>query len=452
MSEAQELQMGKEADPQIVAQFGLYPDSALQRFIREKGQQMAAVSHRNNINYEFKIVDSDVLNAFATPGGYVYFTRGIMAHFNNEAEFAGVLGHEIGHITARHSVAQQRNAILGQIGLIAGMVLRPELAQFGQQASQGLQLLLLKFGRDAERESDRLGVEYSSKIGYDAQHMANFFNTLQRKSAGTGAEELPPFLSTHPDPGDRNVAVGQLANEWKQKLNLTNAQVNRDSYLQRIDGLIYGEDPQQGFVESSVFYHPVLKFQFPIPSNWAVQNNPQSVQMAPRDGKAMMMLTLAQGNSLQEAASAMLQRYNLRALESQQVSVNGLNAVAIVADQQPQQQSQQQQQSIRTLSYLIQYGQSIYHLIGVSAAAEFGYFAPAFTNSMQNFRELRDAAKLNRKPERIRIRAVNQTTTLQQALRQFRVEDRRLEELAIVNGMKLTDQVPAGTRIKVIEQ
>src|SRR3989337_3253439 len=159
LSESQEIAMGQQSDPDIVKFFGLYDDKNLQKFIEEKGQQMAAISHRTNLQYEFKIVDSPVVNAFAVPGGYVYFTRGIMAHFNNEAEFAGVLGHEIGHITARHSVAQQRNALLGQLGLIAGMVIRPEFAQFAEQASQGLGLLLLKFGRDAERESDQLGVE-----------------------------------------------------------------------------------------------------------------------------------------------------------------------------------------------------------------------------------------------------------------------------------------------------
>jgi predicted Zn-dependent protease len=231
ISEEQEIAMGREADPQIVAAYGLYEDSSLQRFITEKGRQMAAISHRPNLNYEFKIVDSDVLNAFAVPGGYVYFTRGIMAHFNNEAEFAGVLGHEIGHITARHSVIQQRNAMLGQFGLIATMVIKPELAQFAESAAQGLGLLFLKFGRDAERESDRLGVEYSSKIQYDAMQMAGFFNTLERKAAESGANELPSFLSTHPNPGDRNTTVAQLAKEWQQQLNLKTPQVNRNNYF-----------------------------------------------------------------------------------------------------------------------------------------------------------------------------------------------------------------------------
>ncbi len=451
MSEEQEIAMGKEADPQIVAQFGLYEDKALQDFITQEGKKMAAISHRPNLNYEFKIVDSDVINAFAVPGGYVYFTRGIMAHFNNEAEFAGVLGHEIGHITARHSVAQQRNAILGQIGLIAGMVLAPELAQFGQAASQGLGLLFLKFGRDAERQSDELGVEYSSKVKYDAHQMAGFFNTLERKGAESGAAELPNFLSTHPNPGERNITVNKLATEWQQKLNLTAPEVNRNTYLKRIEGLIYGEDPKGGFLENNVFYHPVLKFQFLTPANWAYQNSPQQVQIAQKEGKALMFMTLAPGKTLQEAASAVFQQYKLQALESREVSVNGLNAIAVVGTQ-PQQQGQQQQASIRTLSYFIQYDNNIYHIIGVSAATDFNAYSPLFTNTMQSFKVLNDASKLNKKPDRVRLKTINQNSTLEQALRQHGVQTNKLEELAILNGLKLSDRVVQGTLIKIIEQ
>src|SRR5690606_20086381 len=264
MSEAQELAMGKESDPQIMAFFGAYDDPGLQKFINEKGQEMVKVSHRSKMTYEFKLVDSPVVNAFATPG-YVYFTRGILAHFNNEAECAGVLGQEIGQITARHAVIQQRNAMLGQLGIIAGVVLVPELSQFIEQLSAGMQLALMSFGRDAERQSDKLGVEYSSRIGYDAAEMAGFFETLSRQGKAANAQEIPDFLSTHPSPEERTVTVSRLAEEWKSKLKLTGAKVNRDSYLRRIEGLIVGEDPKQGFVEGGVFYHPVLKFQFSVP-------------------------------------------------------------------------------------------------------------------------------------------------------------------------------------------
>ncbi|MFN2457488.1 MAG: M48 family metalloprotease [Chitinophagaceae bacterium] len=451
MSEAQELAIGKEADPQIIKQFGLYEDRDLQSFITEKGKAMAAISHRNNINYEFRILDSEVLNAFAVPGGYVYFTRGIMAHFNNEAEFAGVLGHEIGHIAARHSVEQQRNAMLGQLGLIAGIVISPQLAQFAEPLSQGLGLMMLKFGRDAERESDRLGVEYSSKIGYDAQQMAHFFTTLERKGAEKGAAELPDFLSTHPNPGDRNRTVSQLATQWKQQLNLTNPQVNRNAYLQKIEGLIYGEDPKGGYLENNVFYHPVLRFQFSTPANWSYQNTPQQVQLASKDGKAMMMLTLAPGNSLQEAANAVLQQFKLQVRESREVNVNGLRALAMVADV-AQQQGQQQQASIRTLSYLIQHGSNIYLILGASSLNDFNAYAPYFTNTMQSFRELTDQAKINKKPERVRVKTVGQTGTLDQILRNYGVAPRRLEEVALLNGMRLNDRVTSGTLIKILAE
>src|SRR5688500_19503686 len=225
MSKSQEVAMGQQSDPEIKAFFGVYEDPKLQQFINEKGQQMASISHRKDLKYEFKIVDSPVVNAFAVPGGYVYFTRGIMAHFNNEAEFAGVLGHEIGHITARHSAKQYSNAQLAQIGLVAGSALSPTFAQYADLANTGVSLLFLKFGRDAESQSDKLGVEYSTKIGYDAQEMAGFFQTLDRLSSKAGGEEVPTFLSTHPDPADREEKVAKLAADWRRKTKSTNLEV-----------------------------------------------------------------------------------------------------------------------------------------------------------------------------------------------------------------------------------
>ncbi|MEX2231857.1 MAG: M48 family metalloprotease [Cyclobacteriaceae bacterium] len=453
MSKEQEIAMGQKSDPEIVGFFGLYQDEKLQRFINEKGKEMAAVSHRRDLPFEFKIVDSHVVNAFAVPGGFVYFTRGIMAHFNNEAEFAGVLGHEIGHITARHSAKQYSNAMLGQIGLVAGSIISPEFAQYADVASQGLQLLFLKFGRDAESQSDKLGVEYSTKIGYDAAEMADFFKTLDRLGSKSGGE-VPTFLSTHPDPADRESKVAKLAAEWKRKTKATDFEVNRDSYLKMIDGLVYGEDPKQGFVENNVFYHPVLKFQFGIPTSWAVQNTPQQVQMAPSDGKAVMMLTLAEGTSLETAAQATLQKYQLKVLDSKQQRINGLPAIVLIADQQPQQQQQQQQQAqqtIRALMYFIQYGGNIYNLIGISSQTDFNAYQQLFQSTMGTFRELADPSKINKQAERVRVKTVRQDGILSQAFSGLRVEQKRMEELAILNGMTLNDKVERGMLIKVIE-
>ena len=215
-----------------------------------------------------------------------------MANFNNEAEFAGVLGHEIGHVTARHGARQQTTQILGQAGLIFGLIISKDFAQFADVASQALGLLFLKFSREHETESDRLGVEYSTKIGYDAREMAGFFQTIKRLSGDQGG--IPTFMSTHPDPLDRYNTVGKLAVEWQQKAGGTNFNVNRDAYLRMIDGIVCGDDPRKGYVENNVFYHPELQFQFTVPAAWKVQNMPTHVQIAPSDGKALLLFILAQ--------------------------------------------------------------------------------------------------------------------------------------------------------------
>lgn len=452
MSKEQEIAMGQQSDPEIVAFFGIYQDEQLQRFIDQKGEAMAAISHRPDLPFEFKIVDSPVVNAFAVPGGFVYFTRGIMAHFNNEAEFAGVLGHEIGHITARHSAKQYSNAMLGQLGLVAGTIISPEFAQFADIAQQGLQLLFLKFGRDAESQSDKLGVQYSTQIGYDAAEMADFFTTLDRLSSQSGGGEVPTFLSTHPDPADRERKVAKLAESWKRKVDDPTLEVGRESYLRMIDGLVYGEDPKQGFVENNMFFHPVLRFQFAIPPGWSVQNTPQQVQMAPQDGRAVMLLRLAQGNSLEAAAQAVLKNLQLTVVDSKQESVNGLPALVVIADQAVQQQQQQQAApGLRALMYFIQYGENIYNLIGASTPADFNAYAQMFQSTMRTFSQLTDQSKINKQAERVRIKTIPQNGTLAQAFSSLGVAQQRMEEIAILNGMTLNDQVQRGTLIKVIE-
>ena len=292
MSEEQEKALGLQSDPSIIASFGLYQDDEIQAFVQEKGAQMGKISHRPSLDYQFRVLDSPVVNAFAVPGGFIYFTRGILAHFNNQAEFAGVLGHEIGHVTARHSASQQSKAMLAQVGLIAGMVVSEDFRNYAGAAQQGLQLLFLKYGRDDESQSDRLGVEYSTKIGYNAHEMADFFGTLNRLSEQAG-QRIPTFMSTHPDPLDRYGKVHQEADKWQKKYNPNELKVNREGYLQMIDGLVYGEDPRQGFVENNVFYHPELKFQYPVPSGWQTQNSPQQVLHAPEGGKGIIFFTLA---------------------------------------------------------------------------------------------------------------------------------------------------------------
>ena len=454
MSEKQELAMGKSADPQIVASMGLYEDKEIQAFIEEKGKAMAAISHRPNLPYEFKVVDSPVVNAFAVPGGYVYFTRGIMAHFNNEAEFAGVLGHEIGHVTAKHSARQQTSQILGQVGLIAGIIAAPEFAQLAESAAQGLQLLMLKHSRSHESESDKLGVEYSSKIGYDANKMANFFGTLKALS-GEAGQSIPTFMSTHPDPGQREQKVGIMARQWQQE-KPGDYKINRNEYLRMIDGIVYGEDPKQGFVENQMFYHPELKFHFPIPSGWKYQNSPIQFQMAPADGKSMMVLTLGNGKTLDEAANNAVQSLNLGVISKNNATIGGLRALEMISDIQPQQQQGQPAQQVdpskqvRVASTFIEYNGMIFLFHGMAYKPDFDRNLRIFERTTKTFRKLTDPDKLNRQPDRVRIKKNTGTRTLQQALQAERMPVDRMKDLAILNGMELTARLTNGQLFKVI--
>jgi predicted Zn-dependent protease len=452
MSKDQELAAGKESHPSIVASMGLYEDPGLQAFINEKGKAMAAISHRPDLPYQFFIVDSPVVNAFAVPGGYVYFTRGIMAHFNNEAEFAGVLGHEIGHITARHSARQQTSQLLGQLGAIAGTIALPEM---GEVIQQGVGSLMLSYSREHETESDKIGVGYSSKIGYDAHEMADFFGTLKKITEASG-QIIPTFQSTHPDPGNRQKKVQAMATQYQQQ-NPGNYAVNRSEYMKRIDGIIYGEDPKQGFVENNVFYHPVLKFQLPIPRDWQTQNSPSQFQMAPKSGKAVSILTLAQGASLDEAAQATLKGMGLEARENQKTTINGNPALVVLSRQAPPQQQQgqpQQQQTaqntVQVSSWFIQYGGSIYAIHGMSYLADFDKYTADFKRIAEGFRSLTDRDKLNRQPERIQIKSVQRDGTLQSAMKAYQMPNDKMKELEILNGMDLKDPVTKGMLIKTL--
>lgn len=448
MSESQEINMGKSYDPQVTAMYGVYQDDKLQAFIDKKGKEMAAISHRPNLPYSFKIVDSPVVNAFAVPGGYVYFTRGIMAHFNNEAEFAGVLGHEIGHITARHSAKQYSKQMLGQVLFIGGLIVSEDFREFADIANQGMGLLFLKFGRDNESESDELGVDYSSQIGYDATEMADFFNTLKKMRDDSG-QTIPTFLSTHPDPADRYNKVNQMASEKQASNPNQQYKVNRDSYLRMIDGIIYGEDPRQGFIENNIFYHPELKFKFPIPQGWRTNNLPIQVQMSSEDGKAMMTMDLAQGTDLNAAANEVIQKNKLTVIEKDLVRVNGMSAIAMLSEQTSTSANGQETPSLRILTYLIKYDGRIYKFHGLSNKVDFNRYFSSFQNTMRNFDVLTDRSKLNKKPTVINIKPAKKTGSLQSVLTSYGMKAASLKELALLNGMELNDQVKAGTLIKI---
>ena len=450
MSEKQEVELGRQYDPEVIATFGEYQSPELLAFVQERGTEMGKISHRPKIEYHVRILDSPVINAFAVPGGYIYFTRGILAQFNNEAELTGVLAHEMGHITARHTASRQSKQQMGQILLIGGMMASKEFQKYAEYAMQGMQLLFLSFSRDDEREADRLGVEYSSKIGYDAHKMADFFQVLIKMNLESDQGGVPTFMSTHPDPGDRYNSVNQKATEWQEKLKLPVYKVNAENYLQMIDGMVYGEDPRQGYVEGNAFYHPGLKFQFSIPDGWQLENSPMQVRMAPKDGKALIIFAISPQKTLEEAAQSSMDQLGLTLTENKKINVNGMPALVTVSKQTSSDESTGQQSNIMVLSYFIDYNSTFYVFHGVSAESDFSSFLPVMGTSMANFNKLTDPSKINVKPKKVLVKKVQRSGTLADAFQYLGVQQKQMDEFALLNNMELTDKLQAGKLIKII--
>jgi len=280
--------------------------------------------------------------------------------------------------------------------------------------------------------------------------MAEFFQVLNKMSMAEEEGGVPTFLSTHPDPGDRFNYVQQDAKKWQDSLKLSPWKVNTDSYLQMIDGIVYGEDPREGYVEGNIFYHPELKFKFSFPSGWQYENLPVQVNMAPEDGKALMVFTFAPYKNLQTAADSTLLQLGLTLVSSEKKTVNGMPAIATISKQVTQDQSTGQQLTNMVLSYFIDYNSTYYVFHGITAETDFTTYKKVFESNMMTFNKLTDPSKINVKPKRILVKKVERAGTLNDVFTSFGVQKKQYDELALLNDMELTDKVKAGKLIKII--
>src|SRR6185436_14741374 len=330
IGEEQEIAMGREAAQQAAQSIGLYQDDQLQAYVSRLGKQLAADSERPNLPWSFQVVDDPSVNAFALPGGFIFVTRGLLTHLTSEAELVSVLGHEIGHVTARHSVEQMSKAQLAQIGLIAGMILKPELANFSDLAQTGLGLLFLKYSRDDERQADSLGLRYLTREHYEPREMPLVFETLKRVSESEVQSQgrVPNWLSTHPAPEDRVARISQEISQLKG--DFSNAKVNRESYLRQLNRMPFGQNPREGYFLGNRFIQPDLGFEIRFPQGWKTSNQKAAVgAMSPRED-AIVVLTLAEQRSAEAAAQAFFNQQGVVAGQALQANLGGQPAVARV--------------------------------------------------------------------------------------------------------------------------
>jgi predicted Zn-dependent protease len=445
LSESQAKELGAESDQAIVSQYGLYDNRELAAYVNEIGQKMTRVSHRPDLAFTFRLLDDSVVNAFALPGGYVYITRGILAYLSDEAALAGVIGHEIGHVTARHGAQRYTQQQLMGLGLGIGSMVNETFAEYAGALGTAGQLLLLKYGRDDERQSDQLGVEYATKVGYDTRTMAEFFNTLDQLSGGSG--RLPGWASTHPDPGERYQTVLGLTEEWKAQVGSMDYQENRDRFLRQIDGIPFGRNPREGFVRDGVFLHPDLAFRFPVPSGWQVANGKTQVQVVDPDGQAAVLFSLAGEPSAAAAADAFASGSNITVTDRRTLQVNGLVATRIET------QVAQEDGTLAVLSTFIEKDGSVFVFHGLTQPASFDGLRGTFLQVADGFARLTDASVLNVQPITLRVVEAPRDGTFAQVVRDWPIPDTAeidVAGLALMNGVEPSTPIRSGHSLKVL--
>lgn len=437
ISESQEIQMGLQYGKEAAASMGVVPDSALQAYVTRLGMPMARASERPNLPWTFTVVEDPIVNAFALPGGPIFITRGILAHMNSEAQLVSVLGHEIGHITAKHSVAQMSRAQLAQIGMVATVLVKPEFATGVDIAGAGLGVLFLKYGRDDETQADQLGFKYMVNAGYDPTEMREMFRTLGRLSGGGGGR-TPEWLSTHPDPGNR---VRRTEERIAAAALPTNLRVERESFLRRLDGLVFGENPRLGFFRKATFLHPDMKFQFDFPSGWKTQNQTSQVVGISAQDDAIVVLTLAGTGAPAAALQEFLNRQGMQSRGTSQAAVNTLPAATASFTYTTQEQA-----LAGWVSFIALDG-ATFRLLSYTTAAKFTSYDAALRAAVTSFRRLTDATALAVQPERVRLVRINRAMTIEEFSRAH-PSSASVAQLALMNGVDAGTTIPAGTLLK----
>jgi len=445
-SENQEIQLGRQTDEEVAATYGVYDDAVLTAYVDRLGKALAARGQRPGLPWRFTVLDSPVVNAFAVPGGSVYVARGILALMSSEAELAAVLGHEIGHVNARHSMSQMSKAQAAQIGLVLGSAVSRQFAKYAGLAGAGLQVLFLKFSRDNENQADGLGVEYSRAAGYNPADMAVTFAALQKMGdLSGGGSSMPGFLSTHPLTADRIAHVQNLLAPADKSLAR-----NPDAYLRRVENVVYGEDPRQGYVENGVFYHPGLRFQFAVPAGWTVENMPTRVTLVTADQAAGLIL---QGGKSTDSAEDFLKKQAAEISKSggtllgeNRTTINGLACY-----EQAYTITQANEAPVQMRLSCLKKGDWVYAFQAMSAASAFAKYETEFRRAVASFRDLIDASMINRSPKRLAVVKAGGKESLQAVLKKGGVPDQSLSRFAVMNGLDLTAVPASGRLIKALK-
>ena len=452
MSEEKEIALGVENDAQVRREMGSYDDRALQEYVTSIGLKLAMVSVRPALPWHFTIADVPAVNAFALPGGYIYITRGILPYLDDESQLAGVMGHEIGHVTARHAASQYSKSTLSQIGLIGAAIFAPGGPAIAQAGGSGLGLLLLKNSRDDEAQADGLGVRYASRAGWDPAGIPRMLTTLGRIEEASDSKGVPNWLETHPQPEDRVQRVQVAVRE--AEAGATKFVENRDAYLDRMKGLVWGDNPEQGIVRGSSFLHKGLRFSIAFPDGWSLENGSTSVVAKEKGTSALMLLQQVRrpARTLEDTAIITMQNAGFREVEGARTTVNGLDAYmgSYVGALQNYGRVQLRALFVRNEPRAASPVQDVYLVAGIAPIDAYSIVVSTFDRSLRSFKGMSPAEAERLQPNRIDLYTARQGDTWQSVAERQCKGIIKASTLAIMNGHPVNDAPPPGERLKIV--
>ncbi|MEL7465914.1 MAG: M48 family metalloprotease [Pseudomonadota bacterium] len=452
--------VGDENHPKLVAQFGgEVSDKALKDYVNGIGARIAAVSEQPNAKWTFTVLDSPVVNAFALPGGYIYVTRGLMALANSEAELAGVVAHEVAHVTAAHGAQRQRQAGIAQIGVLAATIGAAILGassqsvqainQLGNTAGAGF---VASYSREDEFEADQLSVSYLARAGYDPDAAADFLASLQEETTlqaeiagGSYNPNRVDFLATHP-------ATAQRVREATRRASLETGEGerNEEGHLRRIDGMVYGDSAEQGFVDGRTFSHPKLRFTFTMPEGFVIRNSSAQVTATGPNGSGIIFSGDGyNGGSMdayiarQWAPAIARQARTGRLTDLRRRTINGMPAASALLPVETR-------SGVRILRLTaIRKGDTIYRFLGNQPQGA-DRLGQAMDRAAGSFASLSSAQASRLKPLRIDVRTVRRGDTVEALARRMAVPDRQVQRFRVLNGLKAGEGLRAGEKVKLI--